>query len=102
MTNNVYPLPEMPYLSIFRPRQIESACVPVILSARNDSLTRRRQTGNNQNKPTGKKRDAGGEFQKQYGIHRGRRTTAIDVGGEPSGPSIEGPFCRTDHLCRTL
>ena len=27
---------------------------------------------------------------------------AIDVGGGPSGPSIEGPFCRTVHLCRTL
>ena len=26
----------------------------------------------------------------------------IDVGGGPSGPSIEGPFCRTVHLCRTL
>ena len=24
----------------------------------------------------------------------------IDVGGSPSGPSIEGPFCRTVHLCR--
>ena len=29
-------------------------------------------------------------------------TAAIDVGGGPSGPSIEGPFCRTVHLCRTL
>ena len=28
--------------------------------------------------------------------------TIIDVGGGPSGPSIEGPFCRTVHLCRTL
>ena len=27
---------------------------------------------------------------------------SIDVGGRPSGPSIEGPFCRTVHLCRTL
>ena len=27
---------------------------------------------------------------------------SIDVGGGPSGPSIEGPFCRTVHLCRTL
>ena len=26
----------------------------------------------------------------------------IAVGGGPSGPSIEGPFCRTVHLCRTL
>jgi len=26
----------------------------------------------------------------------------IDVGGGPSGPSIEGPFCCTVHLCRTL
>ena len=26
----------------------------------------------------------------------------IDVGGGPSGPSIEGPFCRTVHLCCTL
>ena len=26
----------------------------------------------------------------------------IDVGGGPSGPSIEGPFCRAVHLCRTL
>ena len=26
----------------------------------------------------------------------------IDVGRGPSGPSIEGPFCRTVHLCRTL
>ena len=27
---------------------------------------------------------------------------SIDVGGGPSGPSIEGPFCHTVHLCRTL
>ena len=26
----------------------------------------------------------------------------IDVGGGPSGLSIEGPFCRTVHLCCTL
>ncbi len=26
----------------------------------------------------------------------------IDVGAGPSGPSIEGPFCRTVHLCHTL
>ena len=26
----------------------------------------------------------------------------IGVGCGPSGPSIEGPFCRTVHLCRTL
>merc|ERR1711933_139773 len=29
-------------------------------------------------------------------------STSIDVGGGPSGPSIEGPFCRTVHLCCTL
>ena len=28
--------------------------------------------------------------------------TPIDVGGGPSGPSIEGPFCCIVHLCRTL
>ena len=27
---------------------------------------------------------------------------AIAVGGGPSGPSIEGPFCRAVHLCRAL
>ena len=27
---------------------------------------------------------------------------SIDVGGGPSGPSIEGPFCRTVRVCRTL
>ena len=27
---------------------------------------------------------------------------SIDVGGGPSGPSIEGLFCRTVHLCRTF
>ena len=27
---------------------------------------------------------------------------SIAVGGGPSGPSIEGPFCRTVHLCCTL
>ena len=26
----------------------------------------------------------------------------IDVGGGPSGPSIEGPFCRAVYLCRAL
>ena len=26
----------------------------------------------------------------------------IAVGGGPSGPSIEGPFCRAVHLCRAL
>ena len=33
--------------------------------------------------------------------HFGTEIT-IDVGGGPSGPSIEGPFCCTVHLCRTL
>ena len=28
--------------------------------------------------------------------------TTIAVGGGPSGPSIEGPFCRAVHLCRAL
>ena len=28
--------------------------------------------------------------------------TGIDVGGGPSGPSIESPFCRRVHICRTL
>ena len=27
---------------------------------------------------------------------------AIAVGSGPSGPSIEGPFCRAVHLCRAL
>ena len=27
---------------------------------------------------------------------------SIDVGRGPLGPSIEGPFCRTVHLCRTV
>ena len=27
---------------------------------------------------------------------------SIDVGRGPLGPSIEGPFCRTVHLFRTL
>ena len=26
----------------------------------------------------------------------------IAVGSGPSGPSIEGPFCRAVHLCRAL
>ncbi len=26
----------------------------------------------------------------------------IGVGRGPSGPSIEGPFCRAVHLCRAL
>ena len=26
----------------------------------------------------------------------------IGVGREPSGPSIEGPFCRAVHLCYAL
>ena len=30
------------------------------------------------------------------------RDEHIDVGRGPSGPSIEGPFCRTVRLCRTL
>ena len=28
--------------------------------------------------------------------------TGIAVGGGPSGPSIEGPFCRAVHLYRSL
>ena len=28
--------------------------------------------------------------------------TSIEVGGGPSRPSIEGPFCRSVYLCRTL
>ena len=28
--------------------------------------------------------------------------TSIAVGGGPSGPLIEGPFCRAVHLCRAL
>ena len=35
-------------------------------------------------------------------ISKDSRARFIDVGGGPSGPSIEGPFCRTVHLCRTL
>ncbi len=27
---------------------------------------------------------------------------SIAVGGGPSGPLIEGPFCRAVHLCRAL
>ena len=29
-------------------------------------------------------------------------STVIAVGGGPSGPSIEGPFCRAVHLCRAF
>ena len=31
-----------------------------------------------------------------------RDLVGIAVGGGPSGPSIEGPFCRAVHLCRAL
>ena len=69
MLNNVYFLPEIPYMSIFWFWWIESACIFVISLARNDSFTGKRQTGNNQNRFTCKKREVRGEFQKLYGIH---------------------------------
>ena len=31
-----------------------------------------------------------------------KRVIDIDIGGGPSGPSIEGPFFHSVHLCRTL
>ena len=45
---------------------------------------------------------ANARFVNLHWISQKREVVTIDVGGGPSGPSIEGPFCRAVHLCRAL
>ena len=40
------------------------------------------------------------KIKSEYSVHG--LYSPIAVGRGPSGPSIEGPFCRTVHHCRTL